>query len=211
LINNDNNNNNNNTNNNSRRYEKGHWDSVITSYKEVELADNSFQDDDVPKLLKKVRQHLTDNHLMGNYYDHKEFVRWLPCHAIDMKKDGELNAHVDSVRFSGELVAGLSFLSSSIMRLVPCGGDDGDDKNCIGNDDNPTTDADDSYVDLLLPPKSLYVLTGVGRYKYSHQILPDSSVFCTSLHNGTPTKEIIVRRDHRFSVIFRDAKREKAS
>jgi alkylated DNA repair protein alkB family protein 7 len=139
---------------------------------------------------------------------------WLPCHAIDLKKDGELNAHVDSVRFSGDLVAGISLLSPSIMRLVP------DPDSYIDNDNNNSDDnsnknnddgqrsvprdqsQDQGRVDLFLPPRSLYALTGVGRYKYSHQLLPDSSTF-TSPTDG---KEIVVIRDHRLSVIFRDAK-----
>lgn len=138
-------------------------------------------------------------HHLTNYYEDQESVNWLPCHAIDLKKDGGLNAHVDSIRFSGKLVAGLSLLSPSIMRLIPCYNDDDDNKSNI-KDENSTKE-EHAYVDLYLPPRSLYVLTGVGRYKYSHQLLPDSSTFLSC--DGT---EIVVRRDHRLSVIFRDAK-----
>jgi len=183
----------------SRRYEKGHWDSAITFYKEIELADNSYQEeDDIPKIFGRARQHLAQHHL-PNYYENQESVNWLPCHAIDLKKDGGLNAHVDSVRFSGELVAGLSLLSPSIMRLIPCDNDNDDNKS--NNKDANSAKEEQAYVDLFLPPRSLYVLTGVGRYKYSHQLLPDSSIFRNC--DGT---EIIVRRDRRLSVIFRDAK-----
>ncbi|KAG7356270.1 2(OG)-Fe(II) oxygenase superfamily protein [Nitzschia inconspicua] len=175
-----------------RRYEKGHWDAVITGYKEVELHDDSFASGTVLEMFDRTRQHLEQRHLQD--FDP---VHWLPCHAIDLKKDGELKAHVDSVRFSGELVAGISLLSSCIMRLVPDAGDE--------NSEQDSACCDQGYVDLLLPPNSLYALTGDGRYKYSHQLLPDSSVF-TSPTDGT---EILVKRDHRLSIIFRDAKREE--
>ena len=142
-------------------------------------------------------------HHLTDYYDDQESIHWLPCHAIDLKKDGELKAHVDSVRFSGDLVAGLSLLSPSIMRLIPCDDnddDDDDDDDNNKNSKNSTKDEEPYYVDMFLPPRSLYVLTGVGRYKYSHQLLPDGSIF-----HRTDT-DIVVRRDHRLSVIFRDSK-----
>jgi alkylated DNA repair protein alkB family protein 7 len=183
----------------SRRYEKGHWDAVITGYKEVELSDVSFpggSDDEIPAIFRRIQRFLATRQLQPRFYSHNEHIQWLPCHAIDLKKDGELKAHVDSIRFSGELVAGLSLLSPSIMRLVP---DDG------SNDDNSNNSEDPGYVDLYLPPQSLYALTGVGRYRYSHQLLPDSSIF-VSPTDGART---VVIRDQRLSVIFRDAKRQK--
>jgi hypothetical protein len=52
------------------------------------------------------------------------------------------------------------------------------------------------HVDLLLPPLSLYVLTGNSRYRYTHELLPSQSLF----------RGIEVTRGHRVSVIFRDAR-----
>lgn len=167
----------------SRRYEEGHWDAVITKYKEVELADASMEDARIQPIFERTRQLLEKNHITY------QPISWLPCHAIDLKKDGELNAHVDSVKFSGDLVAGISLLSHSIMRLAP---------HVDGG--GPVLDG---HVDLHLPPLSLYALTGVARYRYSHQLLEDQSTFTSS--NGETTT---VERDHRLSVIFRDAKRE---
>jgi alkylated DNA repair protein alkB family protein 7 len=102
-----------------------------------------------------------------------------------------LNAHVDSVRFSGDLVAGLSLLSGSIMRFRP-----------ERSDDSPTDDADqdrdtDSYVDLYLPPLSLYVMSGTSRYHYTHELLPGGATFAG---------DTVVNRDRRISIMFRDAK-----
>lgn len=168
-----------------RRYEQGHWDAVIVNYKETELLDEAaLLSNESQKLLDKVRHQLKERHL--NY---KEFA-WHPCHAIDLHKDGELNAHVDSVRFSGDLVAGLSLISPSIMRLIPDG----------GTGDSKGEDLHKGWVDLYLPTRSLYVLSGVSRYQYSHQLLTSGSVFN---HDGEP---ITVDRDQRLSVIFRDAK-----
>ncbi|KAI2497846.1 dioxygenase [Fragilaria crotonensis] len=163
-----------------RRYEKGHWDAVISDYKEIELINEHELQEMSRNTLEKTRHLLLENHLDRN-------ATWLPCHAIDLKRDGELKAHVDSVRFSGGMVAGISFLSSSIMRLRP--------GSEVGR--NP----EDGFVDLLLPPLSLYVLTGVSRYEYAHELLPSGSVFESV--DGTTVE---VERQNRISIIFRDAK-----
>lgn len=149
-----------------RRYEKGHWDSVICHYKEVELAAEHCT-----TVVERIRTFLEPYTLSE--------ADWLPCHVIDLHPDGQLHAHVDSVRFSGNVVAGLSLLSSSIMRLKP---------------------ADDSsghhHVDLYLPPCSLYVLTGMARYEYTHELLPRASYFGDKQ----------VNRNRRLSLLFRNAK-----
>lgn len=60
-------------------------------------------------------------------------------HVLDIAKDGYIKPHIDAIRYCGTTIAGLSFLSPSVMRLVHK-----DQKGLI--------------VDLLLKPKSLYIL-----------------------------------------------------
>ena len=74
------------------------------------------QDEDVPQFAKtiyKTRKHLAENHFNKSNNNH---IQWLPCHAIDLSVTGVLKAHVDSVKFSGEIVAGISLLSDAVMR-----------------------------------------------------------------------------------------------
>jgi len=200
-----------------RRYEKGHWDSVITKFREIELFDlhqmmmegihNDDSDDSssstalILRAFQRIRNHLAHNHLRDVYTNDEQW-NWLPCHAIDLKKDGQLNAHVDSVRFSGHLVAGLSLLSPAIMRLRHPPPPDEHDKEQEEQSSLLSDDNDAGHIDLLLPPKSLYVLQGFARYECSHELLPDKSVFDASLQT------ITVSRDQRLSIIFRDAKQE---
>ena len=118
---------------------------------------------------------------------------------IDYHADGELNAHVDSVRFSGKTVSGLSLLSPAIMRLRPA--PDAEDPEADSDSYHVTfstpMDGEAGHVDLLLPPRSLYVLSRASRYQYTHELRPDHSRF---LGLAEP-----VVRSHRMSVIFRDA------
>ena len=170
-----------------RRYSKGHWDAVIVRYKETELTDEKASLSDISRtVLDRVRRQLLQRHLN----DAGAVVDWLPCHTIDLHADGQLKAHVDSVRYSGGMVAGLSMLSGSIMRLRP------------SVNGEPRSGDDEMFVDLHLPPLSLYVLSGQSRYQYTHELLQGTNTF-----RGT----VKVERNHRLSVIFRDSGAEDAA
>lgn len=140
--------------------------------------------------MERIRTQLVRRHSR-----HPETVQFLPSHTIDLHANGELNAHVDSIRFSGDIVAGLSLLSTAIMRFVPA----------------PQPSSEENYdmriepiryIDALLPPRSLYVMAGSIRYDYTHEILPTGSSFA----GGAP-----LTRARRLSIIFRDTKNGKYS
>lgn len=61
-------------------------------------------------------------------------------HILDLHKDGYIKPHVDSVRFCGNIIAGLSLLSDSIMRF------------------KHETDQTKPVVNVLLKRRSLYIL-----------------------------------------------------
>mmetsp|Transcript_6451 Transcript_6451/g.9373 ORF Transcript_6451/g.9373 Transcript_6451/m.9373 type:complete len:306 (-) Transcript_6451:138-1055(-) len=202
-----------------RKYQRGHWDSVITKYKEIEVytpSDSNHNDlssmirsplsEESCKILEKVRKHLQSKHFRGK---HNETIgnslEWLPCHAIDLSKNGTLSAHVDSVKFSGKLVAGLSLLSPCIMRLRPSPEHNNIDEKTmtINNEDsNEST----GYIDMYLPPLSLYVLSGISRYEYTHEILPSGALFRDNGRYKETDNGILVERERRVSIIFRDCK-----
>lgn len=66
---------------------------------------------------------------------------------------------------------------------------------CTGETDT------DSVVNLLLEPRSLYILNGEARYKYAHEILPPGKEN-SSLWEKDP--QTVVNRGRRISLIFRD-------
>ncbi len=176
-----------------RRFEDGHWDSVISKYREIELAtpdevgsDSTIDTPQYAQTIQRTRDLLQSYACPQSTYP----LTWLACHAIDLSKNGSLDAHVDSVKFSGGIVAGISLLSDSIMRLRPAKGewvDDNSDESFGG------------HVDLYLPKLSLYCLHGMSRFHYSHELLPSDSVYQL---NG---KDVQVTRGRRLSIIFRDA------
>jgi hypothetical protein len=168
----------------------------------------------------------------------------LPPHVIDLSPDGHIGPHVDSIKFSGGMISGLSLLSSRMMRLTPCSltdtiandqdmlrielpcldlleGAQGYDPTLIhfhqhqqqqnGATEDKLTSSSSStesdartdvkvnseinssssrstvVVEMELPPRSLYVLTGSLRYLYTHAVI-----------SPTPLPQ------RRISVMFRD-------
>ncbi|XP_070564158.1 alpha-ketoglutarate-dependent dioxygenase alkB homolog 7, mitochondrial-like [Ptychodera flava] len=144
------------------RYEYDHWDDAIHGYRETEFSRWSERNQ---KIIKRVRDLAFPSDM-----------RQLPLvHVIDLAKDGYIKPHIDSVRFCGNTITGLSLLSSSIMRLVH-------DKH------------KEIKVDVLLHPRSLYIMRDAVRLDYTHEILQDSE---------SHFKGQAVPRDRRLSIMCR--------
>ncbi|XP_078658395.1 alpha-ketoglutarate-dependent dioxygenase alkB homolog 7, mitochondrial-like [Branchiostoma floridae x Branchiostoma belcheri] len=145
------------------RYEYDHWDDAIHGYKEIERSDWSDQSQPI---LQRVRR--------------LAFPPGVPqlhlVHVLDLAKDGWIKPHVDSVKFAGNTIAGLSLLSPCVMRLV--------------HNDNKAWVAD-----VLLKPRSLYIMRDAIRYDYTHEILKTEE----SKFHGEE-----VPRNRRISVICRN-------
>ena len=232
-----------------KRFEKGHWDAVITNYKEIELPIYNSPTDEMTwncvhesdpaemtrekanqeqvnpifqlskdsiSAIERVRRHIAQSHFFPSKENHEngKILKYLNCHAIHLKKDGMLTAHVDSIKFSGDIVAGLSLKSSSIMRLRPASASelarrDGEEEHDVTLDETDVSSkamTGCGHVDLYLPPCSLYILSGVSRYFYTHEILPSGATFQLQNQSKEEDSSIKVEREDRISVIFRDEK-----
>mmetsp|Transcript_35068 Transcript_35068/g.55152 ORF Transcript_35068/g.55152 Transcript_35068/m.55152 type:complete len:220 (+) Transcript_35068:102-761(+) len=157
-----------------KRYATNHWDGVIESYKESERL--SWADEENHKIVQKIQRFIS-----GHVDFH--FPGFLPTHAIDLSEEGFISPHIDSIKFSGGFVAGLSLLSHSVMKFQ-------DERNSL------------NIIEAQLPPRSLYLMTGDVRYHYTHEILPQGGVAKLS------TQKPLHQRGRRISLIFRDQKEE---
>ncbi len=151
-----------------RRVEANHWDSVITNYKEIERLDTSWGSENA-KTIQRLRYELEKS---LKWWE----LTWLPVHVIDLAEDGEINRHVDSVKFSGGVVSGLSLVSASVMRVS-----------------RTFENGKECFVDMFLPPRSLYILKDEARYEWEHEIL-----------RGVCWNGKTVEAARRVSLIFRD-------
>ena len=144
-------------------------------------------------------------------------MAFLPPHVVDLAKDGHIGAHVDSIKFSGGIVAGLSLLSRRTMRL------DYDHEAHAALPathtafrlyaDNTVTDTPPgeknkppvaTAVEFVLPPRSLYIMAGPLRYFFSHQVLGQGSP--AGLPDLLPPDDVSSESlfDRRISVVLRD-------
>lgn len=146
-----------------KRYEYDHWDDAIHGYRETERVTWGPA---CLGILNRVRSVAfpQGSQLLG------------PVHILDLDKKGYIKPHIDSVKFCGSTIAGLSLLSSSVMRLVKEG-------------------SPNEWLDLFLPRCSLYIMRDEARYTFTHEILRDEE----SVFNGRR-----VKRQRRISVICRN-------
>ena len=116
--------------------------------KHTGAIDDATQSKHLPQFLQKVLQRFTS----GEYLPTAAFQP-NNCNAIkyEVSKNGHyLGAHFDDRRLSGELLANVSMLCDATMVYV-----------------NPETN---QTVEVLLPRRSLQVVTGESRYKWKHSI-----------------------------------------
>lgn len=136
---------------------------AIIAYREMEKS--SWKNDMNTKLIDRIKKFCFTSGLVT-----------LPhVHILDLAKHGVIKPHIDSIKFCGDVIGGLSLMSSSVMRLVH-----EDEKSLM--------------VDVNLQRRSLYIMQGLARYKFTHEILGDDESFFGQ------TK---VSRDRRISIIFR--------
>jgi len=147
-----------------KRYQTEHWDKVITGYRELEKM--RWNDRNI-QIIQRMKDMFPAN------------TRWLPAvHILDLDEKGHIAPHVDSVKFSGSIVAGLCLLSDCLMKL---------------RDENSN-----DQLELFLPRRCFYIMSNASRYKYTHEIPPnnpDQDVFFEGK---------IVKRTRRISIILRN-------
>ena len=132
-------------------YERDHWDAVIDRYREREML--SVDDDLAAAAVERVRAFLRSEQGVTSF---------LPPHCIDLAADGGvIRPHIDSIKFSGRVVAGVSLVSAATMVLAEADPATGE----------PRPGARES--ELRLAPGSLYVLADESRYDFAHAITPE--------------------------------------
>lgn len=184
------------------RYQYDHWDDAIHGYREMEKAD--WLPDN-----EQVIQRMRAKAFEANVLPH--------VHILDLAADGIIKPHVDSSRYCGSTIAGLSLLTDCIMRLKRVdeskykqnrfGEEEGEqqeggERNGLSRRSNyensnwtdDTANEFNYFVDVLLKRRSLYIMKDSARYNFSHEVLPSNSTFAG--------KEVV--KERRISIICRN-------
>ncbi|XP_066996770.1 alpha-ketoglutarate-dependent dioxygenase alkB homolog 7, mitochondrial isoform X2 [Anabrus simplex] len=144
-------------------YEFDHWDDAIHGYRETERL-----------------QWNKSNTIILDRVRNIAFPPGTPqlklVHVLDLTEEGYIKPHIDSVRFCGNTIAGLSLLTDCVMRLAHH-----KQKEITAN--------------VLLKRKSLYIMKGIARFDFTHEILPND---CSKFRDG------IIHKGRRVSVICRN-------
>ncbi|CAH0384532.1 unnamed protein product [Bemisia tabaci] len=145
------------------RYQSDHWDDAIHGYRETEKANWNPSNAVIIERIKKFA-----------------FPPGSPTmklvHVLDLQEDGFIKPHIDSVRFCGNTVAGLSLMTDSVMRFV-------------------SASNKSLKIDIFLARRSLYIMRNAMRYDFTHEILHNKESF----FNGEQ-----VHKSRRMSVICRN-------
>ena len=159
-------------------YESGHWDGVISNYKEVQRDIRSPSLSAASQaVLRRAQAAFPAGARTGGAP--------LPYfHALELAEGGSIAAHVDSVKFSGGVVAGLCLLSDAVMVLTP-------DPEGAAPSLAPAPE-----VRLLLPRRCFYTLTNEARYAWAHAVPAGA---------GATFRGAAVKRGRRLSIMLRDA------
>lgn len=122
-----------------RKYQYDHWDGAIEGYKETEKTQwtNSMSLAFINKLRREASVAAATN-------IEEESPNTTPntieeTHVLDLAADGEIKPHIDSVKFCGDVIAGVSLLSSCVMSMQ--------------HQENPA-----KWIHALLPRRSLYIM-----------------------------------------------------
>ncbi|XP_017080164.1 alpha-ketoglutarate-dependent dioxygenase alkB homolog 7, mitochondrial [Drosophila eugracilis] len=177
------------------RYEFDHWDDAIHGFRETERKKWFPKNREI---LERVRQVAFDGAVMPY------------VHILDLAPDGVIKPHVDSTRYCGTTISGISLLSDSVMRLVRTDAQRYQQQSTSTASEQESkgseTDAayrhqpeasleNNFYADLLLPRRSLYIMSHTARYNFTHEILAKEH----SEFQGTP-----VPKTRRISIICRN-------
>lgn len=89
-----------------KKYEGGHFDKVITQYRELQKATRFFSGPNRTTMERLVRFAFTEPE-----------TPLLPVHILDLAAEGVIGPHVDHVEYSGRYIVGLSLLSDCVLTM----------------------------------------------------------------------------------------------
>ncbi|CAL8084718.1 unnamed protein product [Calicophoron daubneyi] len=159
------------------RYQKSHWDRVITHFRETERKNWRAVNRPVINRLREFTFGTLDPCSLPKPVPSADQILLPLTHVLDLQEEGQIGAHVDSVRYCGEPIAVISLLSDSVARFAVA-----PPEEVVGL---PTHLLDllslqipplGSWVDIYVPRRSLYVMRGASRYFMTHEIMSNEKV-----------------------------------
>ncbi|TNN08753.1 Alpha-ketoglutarate-dependent dioxygenase alkB7 [Schistosoma japonicum] len=189
------------------KYQTKHWDYAVKNFREIERGNwQSATNQLVIDRLKMITAENSGITTMVKAEVVAENIDQLVLpliHILDLAENGEIMPHVDSVKFCGESIAVLSLLADSILRLAVA-----PQSEVVGVPEGQrdylhalNLPAIGSWIDILIPRRSVYIIRGALRYLLTHAILSNEQV--AFMRNGHSVDMYNLHRGRRVSVICR--------
>ncbi|KAF9171491.1 hypothetical protein BGX20_007457 [Mortierella sp. AD010] len=163
------------------RYEDGHFDGVITRYRECSASDWGSGVESIPKSsTTDTKDRTTPQEVMQSIKQQffPSHWRWVAPHILELESGkGGIKPHVDHLDASGEVVAGLCLGSTAVMELI--------------HQDDPK-----KQFRVLLPKGCFYFQRDSVRYNFKHGI-----PIQTEDHNFKGT---VIPKEKRISIMLRN-------
>lgn len=172
-------------------YVNSHYDGVISGYRECAVPILDIHSPGAAAAVQRQRQAAWS----ATHGAKRRGIGMFPyVQVIDMPASGKIKAHRDNMKMFGEFTAGLNLLSSAVVRFAPC--------------TTPDETVRLPSFDVVLRPRTLYVMHGSLRWQYTHAVLDadeTEAVFADmSPSDDAFSSTLAGRRGRRVSIIVRD-------
>ncbi|CAH8605444.1 unnamed protein product [Heterobilharzia americana] len=183
-----------------RKYQTKHWDYAIKDFRELERK--SWRSINQP-VISRLKALAADSLLIKNAGENINQSVLPLIHILDLSESGEIMPHVDSVKFCGDSVTVVSLLADCILRLAVApqsevAGIPHDQDGYLRSLNLPPIG---SWIDILIPRRSVYVMRRALRYLFTHAVLSNEKV--TRMRDEQPVSMYNLHRGRRVSVICR--------
>jgi hypothetical protein len=141
-------------------YVDDHYDGVISGYRECAVPILEIDAPGAAAAVQRMRQAAWD----ATHGAKQRGIGMFPhVQVIDMPPTGRINAHRDNMKMFGEFTTGLNLLSSAVLRFEPF----------WAASESPGEGQQQQLpsFDVVLHPRTIYVMHGSLRWQYTHAIL----------------------------------------
>lgn len=182
-----------------KKYSISHFDSVICNFKEHLLSHKIILENEfLWSIVNKVK-----NEICAKDTELEDI------HVLDIAENGYIAPHVDT-NFTGGIVAGLTLLSDAVVTFQPHNTElqetllNKKQENSSSENANKNTKLalnttivfpELPRIELLVPARSLYIITQEARYNWTHAI---------EVQENHKFNAEVVPRNRRISLMFRD-------
>lgn len=182
------------------RYERDHWDDAIQGFRETERKAWYPQNKEVinkiiARAFPKTSNALPHIHVLDLEATGKRFQLQLQLRT-SVSLSGFIKPHVDSVRYCGTTISGISLLSDCVMKLVQTSEDHSASDDYRNQPNVAGGKQRDLYsVKIHLKHLSLYIMSHSARYNFTHEILKNDESFINQRQ---------IQKNRRISIICRN-------